>query len=170
MRQFFPSSGQRSGVLASASVLPMNIQDWFPLGLSLISLKAKGLLSLLHHHSSKATILRCSAFFIVQLSHLYMTTGKTIALTRWIFADKVMSLIFNMLSSLVITFLPRSKCLCSLTLENRTFNAKFWFLEMMLTANINWWDVSLRFLLILINYLKIFTIITSCISWVLEVA
>ena len=94
--------------------------------------------SLLQHHSSKATILRYSAFFIVQLSHLYMTTGKTIALTRWIFADKVMSLIFNMLSRLVITFLPRSKCLCSLTLENRTFNAKFWFLEMMLTANINW--------------------------------
>ena len=136
MRQFFPSSGQGIGVSASASVLPMNIQDWFPLGwIGWISLQSK---SLLQHHSSKATILRYSAFFIVQLSHLYMTTGKTIALTRWIFADKVMSLIFNMLSRLVITFLPRSKCLCSLTLENRTFNAKFWFLEMMLTANINW--------------------------------
>ena len=65
--------------------------------------------SLLQHHSSKASVLRCSAFFIVQLSHPYMTTGKTIALTRWTFVDKVMSLIFNMLSRLVITFLPRSK-------------------------------------------------------------
>jgi len=66
--------------------------------------------SLLQHHSSKASILR-SAFFTVQLSHPYMTTGKTIALTRWTFVDKVMSLLFNMLSRLVITFLPRSKCL-----------------------------------------------------------
>ena len=67
--------------------------------------------SLLQHHSSKTSILHCSAFFIVQLSHPYMTTGKTIALTRWTFVDKVMSLLFNMLSRLVITFLPRSKCL-----------------------------------------------------------
>ena len=67
--------------------------------------------SLLQHHSSKAAILQHSAFFIVQLSHLYMTTGKTIALTRWAFVDKVMSLLFNMLSRLVITFLPGSKCL-----------------------------------------------------------
>ena len=67
--------------------------------------------SLLQHHSSKTSILRCSAFFIVQLSHPYMTTGKTIALTRWTFVGKVMSLLFNMLSRLVITFLPRSKCL-----------------------------------------------------------
>ena len=65
--------------------------------------------SLLQHHSSKASILRCSAFFIVQLSHPYMTAGKTIALTRWTFVDKVMSLLFNMLSRLVITFLPRNK-------------------------------------------------------------
>ena len=65
--------------------------------------------SLLQHHSSKASILRHSAFFIVQLSHPYMTTGKTIALTRCIFIGKVMSLLFNMLSRLVITFLPRSK-------------------------------------------------------------
>ena len=65
--------------------------------------------SLLQHHSSKASILRCSAFFIVQLSHPYMTTGKIIPLTRWTFVDKVMSLLFNMLSRLVITFLPRSK-------------------------------------------------------------
>ena len=67
--------------------------------------------SLLQLHSSKASILQRSAFFLVQLSHPYMTTGKTIALTRWTFVDKVMSLLFNMLSRLVITFLPRSKCL-----------------------------------------------------------
>ena len=67
--------------------------------------------SLLQHHSSKASILRSSAFFIVQLSHPHMTTGKTIALTRWTFVGKVMFLLFNMLSSLVIAFLPRSKCL-----------------------------------------------------------
>ena len=64
--------------------------------------------SLLQHHSSKASILRCSAFSIVQISHPYMTTGKTIALTRWTFVGKVMSLLFNMLSKLVITFLSRS--------------------------------------------------------------
>ena len=67
--------------------------------------------SLLQHPSSKASILQCSAFFIVQLSHPYMTTGKTIALTRWTFVVKVMSLLFNTLSRLVIAFLPRSKCL-----------------------------------------------------------
>jgi len=65
--------------------------------------------SLLQHHSSKASILWCSAFFIVQLSHPYMTTGKTIALTKWTFVGKVMSLLFNMLPRLVIAFLPRSK-------------------------------------------------------------
>ena len=73
-------------------------------------LKVQGTLkSLLQHHSSKASILWRSAFFIVQLSHPYMTTGKTIALTRWTFVGKVMSLLFNMLSRLGITFLPRSK-------------------------------------------------------------
>ena len=78
--------------------------DWLDL------LAVQGTLkSLLHHHSSKASILLCSAFFIVQLSHPYMTTRKTIALTRWTFFGKVMSLLFNMLSRLVITFLPRSK-------------------------------------------------------------
>ena len=65
--------------------------------------------SLLQHHSLKASILQCSAFFIVQLSHPYVTMGKTIALTRWTFVGKVMSLLFNMLSRLVIAFLPRSK-------------------------------------------------------------
>jgi len=78
--------------------------DWLDL------LAAQGTLkSLLQHHSSKASILRCSAFLTVQLSHPYMTTGKIIALTRWTFVDKVMSLLFNTLSRLVITFLPRSK-------------------------------------------------------------
>ena len=67
--------------------------------------------SLLQHDRSKASILQCSAFFVVQLSHLYMTTEKTIALTRQTFVGKVMSLLFNMLSRLVIAFLPRSKCL-----------------------------------------------------------
>ena len=80
--------------------------DWLDL------LAVQGTLkSLLQHQSSKATILWCSAFFTVQLSHPYMTTGKTIALNRRTFVDKVMSLLLNMLSRLVITFLPRSKCL-----------------------------------------------------------
>ena len=80
--------------------------DWFEL------LAAQGTLkSLLQHHSSKAPILQRSAFFVVQLSHPYMTTGKTIALTGQIFVGKVMSLLFNMLSGLVIAFRPRSKCL-----------------------------------------------------------
>ena len=65
--------------------------------------------NLLQYHSSKASVLQCSAFFVVQLSHAYMTTGKTIALTRWTFVGKVMSLLLNMLSRLIITFLPRSK-------------------------------------------------------------
>ena len=78
--QFFASGGQDIGAYASASVLPMNIQVWFPLGLSGLILLPKGTLkSLLQHHSSKASILRCSAFFIVQLLHPYMTSGKTIA-------------------------------------------------------------------------------------------
>ena len=80
--------------------------DWVDLPAGQGTLK-----NLLQHHTPKATILRCSAFFIVQLSHPYMTTGKIILLTRHIFVGKVMSLLFNMLSRLVITFLPRSKCL-----------------------------------------------------------
>ena len=67
--------------------------------------------SLLQHHSSKASVVWCSVFFIVHLSHPYMTTGKTIALTRWTFVDKLMSQLFNMLCRLIITVLPRSKCL-----------------------------------------------------------
>ena len=80
--------------------------DWFDLHVVQGTLK-----SLLQHNSSKESIFRCSTFFMVQLSHPYMTTGKTIALTTWTFAGKVMSLLFNMLSRLVIAFLPRSKCL-----------------------------------------------------------
>ena len=108
--QFFTSGGQNIGVSASTSVLPMNTglisfrMDWLDL------LAVQGTLKrLLQHYSSKASILQCSAFFTVQLSHPYMTTGKTIALTRWTFVGKVVSLLLNMLSRLVITFLPRSK-------------------------------------------------------------
>ena len=110
MSQFFVSGGQSWSF--SFSISPCNEYsglisfriDWFDL------LAVQGTLkSLLQHHSSKASILRHSAFFIVQLSHPYTTTGKTIALTRWTFVDKAVSLLFNTLSRLVITFLPRSK-------------------------------------------------------------
>ena len=110
MSQFFASGGQNIGV--SASTCPSNEysgliafrMDWFDL------LAVQGTLkSLLQHRNSKASILWHSAFFIVQLSHPYMTTGKTVALTRRTFVEKVMSLLVNMLSRLVIAFLPRSK-------------------------------------------------------------
>ena len=111
MSQFFASGGQKhwnfSFSISSSNEYSGLISfrmDWLDL------LAVQGTLkSLLQHHSSKASILWCSAFFIVQLSHPYMTTGKTMALTRWTFVDKVMFLLFNMLSRLVITFLPRSK-------------------------------------------------------------
>ena len=105
MSQFFTSDGQSIGV--SASVIPMNIQDWFPFRIHWFDLLAvQGTLkSLLPYHSSKASILQCSGFFILQLSHPYMTTGKTIALTRQTFVGKLMSLLFNMLSRLVIAVL-----------------------------------------------------------------
>ena len=110
MSQLFASGGQSVGASASASVLPMSIQ-----GISLRidrldHLSAQGTLkSLLQHHSSKASILWHSAFFMLQLSHPYMTIGKNIALTEWTFVGKVMSLLFNTLSRFVIAFLPRSK-------------------------------------------------------------
>ena len=106
MSQFFASGGQSKGVSASASVLPMNIWDWFPLGFTgLISLQSKELSRVfLQHHSSKSSILHLSAFFMIQLSHPYMTTGKTIALTRRIFVSKVMSLLFNMLYRIALSF------------------------------------------------------------------
>ena len=110
MSRLFTSDGPSIGASASASVLLMNIQGWIPLGFTdLISLPSDGLKSLLQHHSSKASIFRCSAFFMVQLSHPYMTTGKTIALIIWAFVSKVMSLLFNMLYKFVIGFLLRSK-------------------------------------------------------------
>ena len=105
----------------SFSISPFNVysglisfrMDWLDL------LAVQGTLkSLLKHHSSKASILQCSAFFIVQLSHLYMTIGKTIALTSWYFEGKVMTLLFNMLSRFVITFLSRSKCLLNSWLQS----------------------------------------------------
>ena len=97
MSQFFASGGQ--------SMISLTM-DW----LDLLSVQ-ETLKSLLQHHSSKASILRCSAFFTVQLSHQYMTIEKTIALTRWTFVARVISLLFNMLCKLPIAFLPRSECL-----------------------------------------------------------
>ena len=103
MSQLFSWGGQSTGVSALASVLPKSTQDWSPLERTgWISLQSKG-------HSSKASIIRGSAFFTVQLSYSYMITGKTIALTRWIFVGKVISLLLNMIPRLVITFLPRCK-------------------------------------------------------------
>ena len=104
MSQFFTSGGQTIGASASVHRTDLLMMDWLDLPAVQGTFK-----SLLQHHSSKASILWRSAFFTVQLSHPYMTTGKTIALTRRTFVGKVMSLLFNMLSRLVITFLPRSK-------------------------------------------------------------
>ena len=110
MSRLFTLDGQSIGVSASASFLPNQSGlvsfriDWLALPVVQGTFK-----SLLQHHSSKASILQCLAFFIVQISHPYMTTGETIALTRWTFVGKVMSLLFNMLSRLIITFLPRSR-------------------------------------------------------------
>ena len=111
MSQLFAWGGQSTGVSALASFLPKKFQGWSPSEwIGWISLQSKGTLkSLLQHHSSKASILQRSAFFIVRLSHPCMTTGKTIALTRRTFVGKVMSLLLNILSRFVITFLPRSK-------------------------------------------------------------
>ena len=111
MSQLFPSGGQIIGTSASASVLPVEYSglisfriEWFDL------LAVQGTLkSLFQHHSSKASILQHSAFFMVHLLHWYITTGKIIALTIWTFVITVVSLLFNMLSRLVIAFLPRSK-------------------------------------------------------------
>ena len=107
----------------SFSISPSNEHPgWSPLGWTgWISLQSRTLKSLLQHHSSKASILQCSAFFIVQPSHPYLTTGKTIALTRRTSVGKVMSLLFNMLSRLVITCLPRSKCLLISWLQTKLF-------------------------------------------------
>ena len=120
MSQFFPSGGQSIWSF-SFSISPSSEHsrlisfriDW--LGLLAVQGNLK---SLLQHHSSKTSILRRSAFFMVQLSRPYMTTGKTTALTRWTFVGKVMSLIFNMLSRLVIAFLPRIKHFSSSWLQS----------------------------------------------------
>ena len=108
MSQLFSSGGQSIGASASASVLPMNIQGWFLFRLTgLISFLSKRLKSFLQLRSSKASILHCSALFMIQLSHPYMTTGKTIALM----IQTLLSLLFNTLSTFLIAFLPRSKYL-----------------------------------------------------------
>ena len=111
MSQFFASGGQRTGVLALTSALPNKYSGLISFRMDWLDLLAVqgALKSLLQDHSLKSSILWCSAFFIVQLSHPYMTTGKTIALARWTFVGKVMSLLFNTLSRWVITFLPRSR-------------------------------------------------------------
>ena len=107
----FASGGQSIGVSTSASSPSSEYSGLISFRIDWLDILAvqRILKSLLQHHSSKASILQCPAFFIVEISHPYMTTGKTIALTRLIFVGKVMSLLFNMLSRLVITFLPRSK-------------------------------------------------------------
>ena len=111
MNQFFPLGGQTIGASALASVLPINIQGLISFRMDWLDLLAvQGTLkSLLQHYSSKESILWHPAFFIVQFSHPYISTGKTIALTRQTFVRKVMSLLFNTLSMFVICFLPRSK-------------------------------------------------------------
>ena len=107
--QFFATDGQNIGVSASTSVLPMNIQDWFPLGLTgLSSLQSKGLWSIFSNTTVQKHQFLGTQLCLQSNSHI-MTTGKTIALTRQTFVSKVMSLLFNMLSRLVIAFLPRSK-------------------------------------------------------------
>ena len=107
--RLFSSGGQSIGASASSSVLPMSIQSWFPLRLTgLISLLSKGLRSLLQHHSLKALILWHSAFLMVQLSHAYMTIGKTTALTIWTLVSKMVSWLFNTLSRFLIALPPRS--------------------------------------------------------------
>ena len=113
MSQYFASGCQSIGASASASVLPLNIQDWPPLGLTgLISLQSKGLSRVFSNNTVlKASNLQHSAFIMVQLSQPYMTTRRTIVLIRWTFVSKVMSLLFNVLSRMIIAFLPRSKCL-----------------------------------------------------------
>ena len=113
MSQFFASGGPKYWSFSFNISLSNEYSGLISFRMDWLDLPAvQGTLkSLLQHHSSKVSILQRSAFFTVQLSHPYMATGKTIALTRWTFAGKVMSLLFNMLSRLVISFLPRSKCL-----------------------------------------------------------
>ena len=112
MSEFFDSGGQSFGVSASASVVPMNLHYWFPLGwTSWISLQSNGLSRVISNTTVQKHQFLNSAFFIIQLSQPYMTTGKTTALARWTFVSNVMSLLLNMLSRLFIIFLPRNKSL-----------------------------------------------------------
>ena len=112
MSQLFTSGGPSIGASASASVLPTKSRGWFPLELTCLIFLPEILSRVFSSTTvSKHQLFGYSAFFVVQLSHLCITTGKTIALTRWTFVSKVMYLVFNMLSRLVIAFLPRSKCL-----------------------------------------------------------
>ena len=123
MSQLFASGGQSIGVSASTSVLPMNTQGWSPSGWTgCISLQSKGLSRVFSNTTVQKHqfLIQYSAFFIVQLSYPYMTIGKAIALTRWIFVGKVMSLLFNMPSRLVITFLPKSNCLLISWLQSQS--------------------------------------------------
>ena len=118
MSQFFTSGAQSIGISASASVLPINIQNWFPLGSTgLISLLSK---ELFRQHSLKALVLHCSAFLMGQLSHTYMTTGKTVALTIWTFVHKVMSLLFNTLSRFVIAVMKWVVCKTALRFKSHS--------------------------------------------------
>ena len=120
MNRFFTSGSQSIGVSALASVLLNEYLGLISFRIAWFDLLAiQGTLkSVFQHYGSKASIFHPSVFFIVQLSHPYMTTGKTVALTRWTFVGKGMSLLLNMLSRLVITFLPRSKCLLILWLQS----------------------------------------------------
>ena len=119
LSQLFASGGQSIGASALASVLPKKSQGWSPSEWTgWISLQSKGLSSLFQHHSSKASILWCSVFVMVQLSHPYTTAGKTIALTIWTFVGKVMSLLFNTLFRFVIAIFPRSKHLLIFWLQS----------------------------------------------------
>ena len=112
MRQLSASGGQSTGVSALASFLPKNTQDWFPIGWTgWISLQSKGLSRVFSNTTVQKHQFLVLSFLYSPTLHLYMTTGKTTALTRWTFVDKVMSLLLNMVSRLVISFLPRSKYL-----------------------------------------------------------
>ena len=121
MSQFFPSGGQSIRVSALTSILPMNIQDLFSLGLTSLTLQSRGLSRIFSSTIIQASALQHSAFFIVQLSHPYMTTGKTIALIRQTIFGKVMSLLFNMLSTLVTEK--------AMALHSSTLAWKIWWTE-----------------------------------------
>ena len=122
MIQFFASGDKSIGASASASVPPMNTQGGFPLGFTgLISLQPKRLSRVFSNTTvQKQSILQCTAFFMVQLSHPYMIIRKTIALTIWAFVGKVMALLFNMLSRLIIAFLLRRKHLLISWLQSQS--------------------------------------------------